>query len=64
MWAVIKYCAHLTLLDKVKYLVAVHQECEIGKNQHWETLVGDFTVLNTGIIVGFKIKLVKSRTMR
>jgi len=59
-----KYCAHLTLVDKVKYLVTVHQQCEIGKNQNWEILVGDFTVSNTGIIGGFKITLIKSRSMR
>lgn len=59
-----KYCAHLTLVDKFKYLVTVHQECEIGKNQNWETLVGDFTVPNTGVMGGFKIRLIKSGTMR
>ena len=59
-----KYCAHLTLVDKAKYLVIVHQKCEIGKNQNWEILVGDFTVSNTGIIGGFKIRLIKSWTMR
>jgi len=59
-----KYCAHLTLADKVKYLVTVHQECEIGKNQNWGTLGGDFTALKTGVIVSFKIRLIKSRTMR
>ena len=59
-----KYCAHLTLVDTVKYLVTVHQQCEIGTNQNWEILVGDFNVSNTGIIGGFKITLIKSRTMR
>jgi hypothetical protein len=32
-----KYCAHLTLVGQVKYLVTVHQEREMGKNQNWET---------------------------
>jgi len=56
-----KYCAHLTLAVKVKYLVTVHQGCEIGKKQRWGTLGGDFTVLKTGAIGGFKIRLIKSR---
>ena len=59
-----KYCAHLTLVDKVKYLVTVHKESLIGENQNWGTLGGDFTVLKTGVIGGFKIRLIKSRTMR
>jgi hypothetical protein len=59
-----KYCEHLTPVEKVKYLVTVHQECKTGKNQKWEILVGDFTVYNTGIIGGFKISLIKSRTVR
>jgi hypothetical protein len=59
-----KYCAHLILVDKVKYLVTMHQECEIGKKQNWEMLVGDFTVPNTGVIGGFRIRLIKSRTVR